>query len=402
MTEPMTETMSRRDVVIVSAVRTAVGDFGGGLKDVSATDLGVTVAKAAIERAGIDPGLLGDVLVGNCMMRTDEINVARCISLKAGVPDHVPAATIQRQCSSSMQALVFAAQQIWLGETDAALVGGVESMSNVPYVLKNMRWGARMRHMEATDALWEGLTDPLHGIHMGITAENLAEKYAISRADQDEVAALSHARAAAAQSSGRFDDEIVPVMIPQRRGEPVAFDKDEHPKAETTVAALTKLRPVFKKDGTVTAGNASGLNDGASAAVVMSADKARELGLKPLARIVSHAVAAVDPLYMGIGPVPATKKVLERAGLALADIDLIEVNEAFAAQYLACERLLELNRDIVNVNGSGIGIGHPVGATGLRLVVTLLHELAKRGGRYGLATLCVGGGMGKAVIIERL
>ncbi len=394
-------TLRDNDVVIVSAVRTAIGDFGGILKDVSATDLGVTVAKAAIQRAGIDPAQLGDVLVGNCMMRTDEINIARCIALKTGVPVEVPAATIQRQCSSSMQALVFAAQQIWLGENDAVLVGGVESMSNVPFVLKDMRWGARMRHVEATDALWEGLTDPLHGIHMGVTAENIAAKYGITREAQDEVAALSHQRAAAARDSGRNADEIVPVLVPQRRGEPLAIDKDEHPRAETTMASLAKLKPVFKKDGgTVTAGNASGLNDGASAAVVTSARKARELGLKPLARLVSHAVAGVDPLYMGIGPVPATKKALERAGLTLAQMDVVECNEAFAAQYLGCERLLELDRAKTNLNGSGIGLGHPVGATGLRLVVSLLHELRRRDGRYGLATLCVGGGMGKAVVIE--
>lgn len=395
--------MKDTDVVIVSAVRTAVGDFGGGLKDVTATDLGVTVAKAALERAGgLDPALLGDVLFGNCMMRTDEINVARCISLKAGIPDFVPAATIQRQCSSSMQALAFATQQIRLGEHEAVLVGGVESMSTVPYVLKDMRWGARMRHMEATDALWEGLTDPLHGIHMGVTAENLAAKYGIAREDQDEVAVLSNQRAAAARDDGRAAEEIVPVLVPQRRGDPLPFDKDEHPRADASLAQMAKLKPVFKKDGSVTAGNASGLNDGAAAAVVMSAAKAQELGLKPLARIVSHAVAGVDPLYMGIGPVPATKKALERAGLTLGQMDLVELNEAFAAQYLACERLLELDRAKTNVNGSGIGLGHPVGATGLRLVVTLLHELRRRGGRYGLATLCVGGGMGKATIIEAL
>jgi len=398
----MSDKLQDNDVVIVSAVRTAVADYGGALKDVPATTLGVTVAKAAIERAGVDPALLGDVLVGNCMMRTDEINIARCISLKAGVPDHVPAATIQRQCSSSMQALAFARAQIQLGENDIVLVGGVESMSTVPYVLKDMRWGARMRHVEATDALWEGLTDPLHGIHMGITAENIAKKYGISREDQDEVALLSNHRAAAARDGGRNADEIVPVLVPQRRGDPLPFDKDEHPRADASLAQLAKLKPVFQKDGTVTAGNASGLNDGASAAVVMSGAKARELGVKPLARIVGHAVAGVDPLYMGMGPVPATRKVMERTGLAIAQMDLVELNEAFAAQYLGCERQLELDRAKTNVNGSGIGLGHPVGATGLRLVVSLLHELRRRGGRYGLASLCVGGGMGMSTVIEAL
>ena len=394
--------MANKDVVIVSGVRTPVGDFGGSLKDVSATDLGVVAVKEAIARSGVAPEQLGDVLVGNCFMRTDEINIARCIALKAGIPNEVPAATIQRQCSSSMQALVFAGQQIRLGENDAVLVGGVESMSNVPYVLKNMRWGARMRHMEATDALWEGLTDPLHGIHMGVTAENLAEKYQISREEQDEVAALSHERAAAARDSGRIDNDVVTVPVPQRRGDPQMVTADEHPRAGTTVEQLGRLKPVFKKGGTVTAGNASGLNDGASAAVVTSADFAKANGLKPLARIVSHAVAAVDPLYMGYGPVPATRKALERAGLALADIDLFEVNEAFAAQYLACEKALELDREKVNVNGSGISIGHPVGATGLRIVVSLIGEMFRRSSRYGLATLCVGGGMGLTVIVERM
>ncbi len=391
-----------KDVVIVSAVRTAIGDFGGVLKDVGATDLGVTVARAALERAGLAPELLGDVVVGNCMMRTDEINVARCIALKAGVPNEVPAMTIQRQCSSSMQALVTAAQQIWLGEHDAVLVGGVESMSNVPYVLKNMRWGARMRHMEATDALGEGLTDPLHGIHMGVTAENLAAKYAITREEQDEVAVASHHRAAAAREEGRFAEEIVPVLIPQRRGDPLSVAEDEPPRADVSADSLARLKPVFKRDGTVTAGNASGLNDGAAAAVVMSLERARELGLKPLARIVSHAVVGVDPLLMGIGPVPATRKALDKAGLSLGQIDLVEANEAFAAQYIACERELELDRARTNVNGSGIGLGHPVGATGLRIVVSLLGELRRRELRYGLATLCVGGGMGKAVILERM
>ena len=391
-----------KDVVIVSAVRTPVGDYGGSLAKVSAWDLGVVAAKAAIERAGVDPALFDDVLVGNCFMRSDEINIARCIALKSDVPVEVPAATIQRQCSSSMQALVYGAQQIWLGDADAILVGGVESMSNVPYVLKNMRWGARMRHMEATDGLWEGLTDPIHGVHMGITAENLAERHNIPREAQDELAAHSHAMAMRAINNGYFDSHLVPVPVPGRRGEVKMVDRDEHPRGDITAESMAKLKPVFKKDGSVTAGNASGLNDGAAAAVIMSADKAKELGLKPLARIVSHAVAAVDPLYMGYGPVPATKKALERAGMTIDQMELIELNEAFAAQYIACEQDLGLNRDIVNVNGSGISIGHPVGATGLRIVVSLVHELRRRGNRYGLATLCVGGGMGKTVIVEAL
>ena len=391
-----------KDVVIVGAARTPIGDFGGSLKDVSATDLGVLAVKEAIRRAGVEPDVFGDVLVGNCLMRTDEINIARCIGLQAGIPETVPAATIQRQCSSSMQALVFAAQQIMLGENDAVLVGGVESMSNIPYVLKNMRWGARMRHMEATDSLWEGLTDPLHGIHMGITAENLAERYGITREEQDEIAALSHQRACAAIGEGRFGEEIVPVPVPQRRGDPKIVERDEHPREGTTAEGMGRLKPVFKKGGTVTAGNASGVNDGACAAVVMSLDKARELGLKPLARFVAHGVAGVDPLYMGIGPVPSTKMALQRAGLTLDQMDLCEVNEAFAAQYLACEKVLELDRSKTNVNGSGIGLGHPVGCTGLRICISLTYEMQRRQSQYGLATLCVGGGMGLAVILERM
>jgi acetyl-CoA C-acetyltransferase len=391
-----------RDVVIVSAVRTAIGDFGGQFKDVSAMDLGVTAAKEAIKRAGIEPGVIDDVLVGNCMMRSDEINIARCISLKAGVPFSTPAATIQRQCSSSMQALVFGAQQIQTGECEVVLIGGVESMSNVPYVLKGARWGLRLQHAQVTDALWEGLEDPLHHIMMGVTAENLAAKHGITREEQDQVAFTSHSRAVAAIDAGRFKAEIVPVVIPQRKGDPKVIDTDEHPRRGLTLEALAKLAPAFKKEnGTVTAGNSSGLNDGASAAVIMSADKARELGLKPLARLVSHAVAGVEPELMGYGPVPSTRKALKRAGLNLNDVQLWEVNEAFAAQYLSVEKLLELDRGIVNVNGSGIGLGHPVGATGLRLVVSLVHEMERRGLRLGGATLCVGGGMGKTVIIER-
>jgi acetyl-CoA C-acetyltransferase len=391
-----------KDVVIVSAVRTAIGDFGGVFKDVLSADLGVVAAKAAIERAGIDPAIFDDVLVGNCFMRSDEINVARVIALKAGVPVEVPAATIQRQCSSSMQALVFGAQQIQTGDSDVVLIGGVESMSNVPYVMKNARWGLRMRHHEITDGLWEGLTDPIGGFMMGITAENLAEKYNITREEQDEVAFTSHQRAAAAQKAGRFDEEIVPVPVPQRRADPKMISLDEHIRPDITLEALAKMRPAFKKDGgTVTAGNSSGINDGASAAVIMSADKARELGLTPMARLVSHAAAGVEPELMGYGPVPATKKALERAGKTVQDVGLWEINEAFAAQYMAVEKLLELDRGITNVNGSGVALGHPVGCTGLRIIVSLIHEMARRDVKLGGASLCVGGGMGKTVILER-
>ena len=391
-----------REVWIVSACRTAIGSFGGSLKDVSAWQLGVTAAKEAIKRAGVDVNEFDDVLIGNCMMRSDEINVARCIGLDAGIPDSCPAATIQRQCSSSMQALVFAYQQIAMGENDTVLVGGVENMSRVPYALYDMRFGKRMFDGKATDTLTQGLTDPIYGIMMGITAENLAEKHNISREAQDELALTSHSRAEAAINAGRFKDEIVPVEIPQRKGDPKIFDTDEHVRLGLTMEQLGKLKPAFKKDGTVTAGNASGINDGASAGVVMAAEKAKALGLKPLARIVSHAVAGVDPRIMGYGPVPAIRKALERAKMSLSDIQLIELNEAFAAQYLACEMDLDLNREITNVNGSGIALGHPVGATGFRVVVSLLHEMEKRDLTLGIGSMCVGGSMGKAVIVERI
>jgi acetyl-CoA C-acetyltransferase len=390
-----------REVWIVSGCRTPIGSFGGSLKDVSATELGRIAVEEAIRRAGIDKSEIQDVLVGNCMWRSDEINVARCISLKAGIPFTVPAATIQRQCSSSMQALVFGAQQIIEGENDCVLIGGVESMSNVPYAIKGARWGQRLMHGELTDQLWEGLTDPLHKILMGITAENLAEKYGITREQQDELAHTSHHRCEDAWKAGRFRDEAIPVPVPQRKGPPKMFEKDEHFRPGITMEDLAKLQPTFKKGGTVTAGNASGINDGASAAVIMSGERARKLGLEPLAVIVSHAAAGVEPELMGYGPVPAVRKALERAGLALADIQLFEVNEAFAAQYLACEKLLGLDRAITNVNGSGIALGHPVGATGLRVVLSLAYEMKRRGLKLGCATLCVGGGMGKAVIIKR-
>jgi acetyl-CoA C-acetyltransferase len=391
-----------REVFILEGCRTPIGKFGGAFMNVRAADLGVIAAREALRRAGVAGEALDDVLVGNCMMVTDEINVARVISLKAGVPFSVPAATIQRQCSSSMQAMVFAAQQIQTGESDLVLVGGVESMTHTPYVLKNARFGYRLQHGELTDALWEGLTDPIHKIIMGLTAENLAGKYDISRAAQDELAMTSHSRAAAAIREGRFRAEIVPVEVPGKRGAVKVVDTDEHVRMDMTLEELTSLKPAFKKDGTVTAGNSSGLNDGAAFVVVASGDKVEELGLAPMARLVAHAAAGVEPELMGYGPVPATQKALQRAGWKLADVELIECNEAFAAQYLACEKLLGLDRAITNVNGSGIALGHPVGCTGVRLVISLLHEMRRRKVRRGLATLCVGGGMGKAVLVEAL
>lgn len=390
------------DVVIVSAARTAIGGFGGMFCDVSTTELGRIAAEEAIRRAGIDDkGIIDDVLFGNCMPRSDEINVARCISLKAGIPHTTPAATIQRQCSSGMQALIFGAQQIWSGENEIVLTGGVENMSRVPYSMYDIRWGKKSRDSICVDSLFEGLTDPLGGFLMGITAENLSEKYGISREEQDQHALMSNQRAVAAIDAGKFVDEIVPVPVPQRKGDPKMIATDEHPKRDLTIEALAKLKPAFKKDGTVTAGNASGLNDAASAILIMSAKRADKLGIKPLARIAAHAAAGVEPELMGYGPVPSTQKALKKAGLKLSDIDIVEVNEAFAAQYLACEKLLELDKSITNVNGSGIALGHPVGCTGNRLVVSLIYEMIRRDAKKGVATLCVGGGMGKTVIIER-
>jgi len=388
-----------RDVFIAAPVRTAIGSFGGIFRDMMGSDLAVHPVKASIEQAGIDPGDLDDVIFGNCFMRSDDINIARVILLKAGIPWHVPGVTIQRQCSSSMQATVYAAQQIQTGGMEMILVGGVEAMSQTPYMLKDVRWGKRLQHGQMTDCLWEGLTDPNNGMIMGVTAENLAQKYDISREEQDEVALRSNLNAAKATEDGRFAEEIVPVVLRTRRGEKV-LDKDEHFRADITMEDLTKLRPVFKEDGTVTAANSSGINDGAAAAIICSEDAVKRHGLKPMARLVSHGVAAVEPELMGYGPVPATRQALKRGGVSLGDIGLIELNEAFAAQYIACEKLLELDREITNVNGSGVGLGHPVGATGLRIIVSLLHEMRRRGVSRGLSSLCVGGGMGKTTIWE--
>jgi len=393
--------MEKKDVVIVSAVRTPIGDFGGSLRDVPALQLGVTVAEEAVRRAeGLEKSQVEEIIFGNCSQRSDEPNIARCIALEAGFPIETTGFTIQRQCSSAMQSIVSGYQEIVLGDTEIVLAGGVESMSSAPYVLKGARWGQRLQHGEMTDALWEMLMDPVHKIMMGETAERLADKYDISREEQDEVAARSHQNAIKAIDNGIFSEEIVPVTVKTRKGETVV-DTDEHPRRDISEESLAKLKPVFRKEGTVTAANASGLNDGASAVVLMSAEKAEEMNLKPLARIVSYAWAGVEPELMGYGPVPATRKALEKAGMTLDQMELIELNEAFAAQYLACEKLLELNRDIVNVNGSGVGLGHPVGSTGCRIVVTLLHEMARRDNKLGLATLCVGGGLGMALILER-
>lgn len=392
-----------RDVVIVGAVRTAIGKFGGGLKDLRAFQLAGAVMEAVLLRAGVEKGSVDEVIAGECIQCVDEANTARTAALSIGIPAEVPAYTVQKQCSSSMQALSSARTQILAGEAEIVLVAGVESMSNAPYVLKTARWGQRLNHGELTDTIWELLysgSGLLGGrMIMGETAENLTRKYGISRQEQDEIALRSHRNAERAVKSGTFKEEIVPVAVATRKGETL-IDTDEHPRIGLTIQELSALKPAFRKDGTVTAGNSSGINDGAAAVLVCSRAKARELGLKPLVRVVAQASAGVPPEIMGYGPVPATRKLLARADVSLGEIGLIEVNEAFAAQYMACESGLELEREKVNVNGSGIGLGHPVGSTGIRLVVSLLHEMRRRGERYGLATLCVGGGMGMSTLLE--
>lgn len=391
------------EVVIVSAVRTAIGTFGGAFKNLRAPDLGYPAMREVIKRAGIAPNLIDDVIWGCCYQRTkDETNIARVSAIKAGIPFTVPSFTIQRTCTSAMQAIVSGAQAIKLDEAKVILAGGVESMSTVPYTIDALRWGARFKSVEIHDAMWDGLNCLGVGPAMGITAENLAQKYNISRKEQDEFAYLSHQRAASAIKEKKFEEEILPIKISEGRGTEKIIDTDEHPRADTTVEALSKLKPAFKEGGTVTAGNSSGINDGAAAVLIMSLDKAEELGIKPIARIVSYAIAGVDPDYMGIGPVPSSKKALERAGLSLNDIELIEINEAFAAQFLACEKELGLNRNITNVNGGGIALGHPVGCTGTRIVVTLLYEMRRRNMKRGLASLCSAGGMGMTLIVEML
>ncbi|MFZ5649481.1 MAG: thiolase family protein [Bacillota bacterium] len=389
------------DIVIAAGARSPIGDFGGAFKNLLSNQILVPVMKEVISRSGISADSIDDVIMGCCAQHTAEPNLGRTAALLAGLPKEVTGMTIQRQCSSGMQAIVSGYQQIATGDSDIVMAGGAESMSTVPYTLKGARWGQRLQHGQMTDALWELLMDPIHKIMMGETAERLADKYGISREEQDIVAFRSHQNAIRAIDEGKFKEEIVPIPVPQRKGDPLAVDTDEHPRRDVTLEKLSKLPPTFRKDGTVTAGNSSGLNDGAAAVVLMTARKAREMGIKPLGRIVSHARAGVEPDLMGYGPVPAIKKALQRAGKTLADMELIELNEAFAAQYLACEKLLDMNREITNVNGSGVGLGHPVGCTGARISITLLYEMKRRNLRWGLASMCVGGGMGMAMIFER-
>jgi len=396
----------KSDPVIVAMGRSAIGDFGGSLKGLRAHQLGAQVIRGVLGKIPqFDPGLLDDVMLGDCLQCPDEASTARTALLAAGIPDHVPGVTIQRQCSSAMQALGQAASAIRAGDADLILAGGVESMSNAFYCLPSARWGASLRHAQMMDSMWEMLYSGSHllappGYIMGQTAENLARRYQISREEQDQVALRSHANAADAIQEGRFQPEIITMEIPQRKGEPRQFKIDEHVRAGLSMQDLARLKPVFAEDGTVTAGNSSGINDGAAVCLLASREKARELGLPVLGKIHSYAAAGCDPAYMGLGPVPATQKLMRRSGVKLSDVELIELNEAFAAQYIMCERSLGLDRNITNVNGSGVGLGHPVGCTGARIVVSLLSEMKRRGNSLGLATLCVGGGMGMSMFIE--
>ena len=392
------------EVVILSACRTPIGAFGGALKDVSAVDLGAIVIREAIARASVKAADVGDVVMGCVLQAGNGMNVARQAALKAGVPVEVPGETVNRVCGSGMQAVVHAVEAIRVGYVDAMVAGGTESMSNAPYLLTGARWGYRMGNADALDSMvYEGLTCAINSCHMGITAEEVAKKYGVSRKDQDAFAAASQKRAAHAIKEGLFRDEIVPVETSRKKGDAVRFDTDEYPRAGTTMDTLAGLKPAFlKKDGTVTAGNASGINDGAAAMVVTTAAKARQIGTAPLARILAYVSTGVDPMVMGMGPVPAVRKVLDRAGLTQEDVDLFELNEAFAAQSVAVVRELGIDPAKVNVHGGAIALGHPIGASGARVLTTLVYALRARKLRYGVAALCVGGGMGIAMAVEAL
>jgi 3-oxoadipyl-CoA thiolase len=396
------------DAVIISAVRTPIGRYGGVLKDVRPDDLAALAIAEAVKRAGIDAGDVEDVIFGAANQSgEDNRNVARMALLLAGLPVHVAGQTINRLCGSGLQAINSAAQAVQTGAGATFVAGGSENMTRAPFVMgKPDAAFSRAMQLQDTTMNWRfvnpRLAEQYHPYSMGETAENVAEKYSVNRVDQDNFALRSHQRAVAAQRSGRFAEEIVPVTIPRKKGEPVVVTDDESPRADTSLEKLAALKPVFRQGGSVTAGNAAGLNDGAAALVLTSLSRARALGLQPRARVIASAVAGVDPAYMGLGPIPATRKVLQRAGLSLQDIDLIELNEAFAAQSLQCARELEIDQEKLNVNGGAIALGHPLGCSGARIVVTLLHELERRGGRYGLATMCIGVGQGIATIIERL
>ncbi|MCK6257597.1 acetyl-CoA C-acetyltransferase [Fictibacillus sp. KIGAM418] len=390
-----------QDAVIVSAVRTPIGSFLGSLKDIPATELGAIVIKEALSRAGVSADEVSEVIMGNVLQAGLGQNPARQAAMKAGLPQRVSSMTINKVCGSGLKALHLASQAVMLGEAEVVVCGGMENMSAAPYLLNDARNGLRMGDGKLVDSMvHDGLWCAFNDYHMGITAENLCDAYGLNRQEMDQFAADSQQKCERAMEEGKFSDEIVTVEIPQRKGDPLLFSEDEYPKKGTTAEKLGKLRPAFKKDGTVTAGNASGINDGAAALVVVSRKKAEELGLTPLARIVANASAGVDPSIMGIGPVDATKKVLEKSGITLEDIDLIEANEAFAAQSLAVGKELQFSDEKLNVNGGAIALGHPIGASGARILVTLLHEMRRRENRYGLATLCIGGGQGVATIVE--
>ena len=391
-----------RKVVIASAARTPVGAYGGAFKTVSARELGAVAAKEAIKRAGIKPEDIDESILGCVLQAGNGQNIARQIALDAGIPIEKPAMTLNIVCGSGLRSVSLAAQMIIAGDCDVVLAGGTESMSQAPYLLTDERWGARMGDKKVVDEMIkDGLWDAYNDYHMGVTAENIAEKFGLTREEQDELAAGSQQKAAKARAEGRFKDEIVPVEVKGRKGKVTVVEEDEYIKEGVTTESISGLRPAFIKDGTVTAANASGINDGAAALVVMSEEKAKELGVTPLATIVSYATEGVDPKIMGTGPIPTVRKALEKANLTLEDIDLIEANEAFAAQALSVIKELGLNTDIVNVNGGAIAIGHPVGASGARILTTLLYEMQKRDSKKGIATLCIGGGMGTAVVVER-
>ena len=389
------------NVYLAGAVRTPIGRFGGSLAEWSAADLGVAAAKETLNRTGITPEQIDQAIWGCARQAGGGPNVGRQIAFRAGAPEKVPAFTVNQACGSGLKAIILAAQEVMLGRANIVLAGGTESMSRVPYFAEGARWGMRMGNMELVDGMYrDGFNDPLSGLVMGQTAENLAGRYEISRAEQDEFALRSQQRAQAAITGGRFDAEIAPLQLKSRKGE-LAFTRDEHPRANTTMQDLVKLAPVFSKEGTVTAGNSSGITDGAASLLVLSEAAIKSTGITPQARIVDYEITGVAPEIMGIGPVPAIKSLLERQQIQLSDIDLVELNEAFAAQVIACDRELQFDADRLNVNGGAIALGHPIGCTGVRITTTLLHELAKRGGKLGLATLCVSGGMGLALLVER-
>lgn len=391
-----------RDVVIVSAARTPIGSFGGALKSVPTRTLGAIAVKEAIKRAGIKAEDIDEVVLGCVLQGALGQNVARQIAMDAGIPKEVPAMTLNKVCGSGLRAISLAAQMIKAGDADIVVAGGAENMSMAAYAVPSARWGARMNNTKMVDMMVnDGLWDAFNDYHMGITAENVAEQWGLTREDLDAFSVASQEKAEAAIKAGKFKDEIVPVEIPQRKGDPIIFDTDEHPKFGSTMEKVGKLKPAFKKDGIVTAANASGINDAGAAVIVMSKEKADELGLTPMCTIKSYASAGVDPSIMGVGPVPSSQKALEKAGLTIDDIDLIEANEAFAAQSLAVGKDLGIDPAKLNVNGGAIALGHPIGASGCRILITLIHEMAKRDAKTGLATLCIGGGQGTAIVVER-